>query len=61
MVALVDRNDAPSIIRNNVVAASHLYGDVLRIVNTAGRDKAQLETTMCLKPPTVAQTLRTLA
>lgn len=43
MVALVDRNDAPSIIRNNVVAASHLYGDVQRIVNTAGRDKAQLE------------------
>ena len=43
MVALVDRNDAPSIIRNNVVAASHLYGEVHRIVNTAGRDKAQLE------------------
>lgn len=43
MVALVDRNDAPSLIRNNVVAASHLYGDVQRIVNTAGRDKAQLE------------------
>lgn len=43
MVALVDRNDAPSIIHNNVVAASHLYGEVHRIVNTAGRDKAQLE------------------
>ena len=49
MVALVDRNDAPSIIRNNVVAASHLYGDVLRIVNTAGRDKAQLENNYVLE------------
>lgn len=49
MVALVDRNDAPSIIRNNVVAASHLYGDVLRIVNTAGRDKAQLESNYVLE------------
>lgn len=61
MVALVDRNDAPSIIRNNVVAASHLYGDVLRIVNTAGATRLSLKTTMCLKPPTVAQTLITLA
>lgn len=49
MVALVDRNDAPSIIRNNVVAASHLYGDVLRIVNTAGRDKVQLENNYVLE------------
>ena len=49
MVALVDRNDAPSIIRNNVVAASHLYGDVLRIVSTAGRDKAQLENNYVLE------------
>ena len=49
MVALVDRNDAPSIIRNNVVAASHLYGDVQRIVNTAGRDKAQLENNYVLE------------
>lgn len=49
MVALVDRNDAPSIIHNNVVAASHLYGDVLRIVNTAGRDKAQLENNYVLE------------
>lgn len=49
MVALVDRNDAPSIIRNNVVAASHLYGDVHRIVNTAGRDKAQLENNYVLE------------
>ena len=49
MVSLVDRNDAPSIIRNNVVAASHLYGDVLRIVNTAGRDKAQLENNYVLE------------
>lgn len=49
MVALVDRNDAPSIIRNNVVAASHLYGDVLRIVNKAGRDKAQLENNYVLE------------
>lgn len=49
MVALVDRNDAPSIIRNNVVAASHLYGDVLRIVCTAGRDKAQLENNYVLE------------
>lgn len=49
MVALVDRNDAPSIIRNNVVAASHLYGDVLRIVNTSGRDKAQLENNYVLE------------
>lgn len=49
MVSLVDRNDAPSIIRNNVVAASHLYGDVLRIVNKAGRDKAQLENNYVLE------------
>ena len=49
MVALVDRNDAPSIIHNNVVAASHLYGEVLRIVNKAGRDKAQLENNYVLE------------
>lgn len=49
MVALVDRNDAPSIIHNNVVAASHLYGEVHRIVNTAGRDKAQLENNYVLE------------
>ena len=49
MVALVDRNDAPSVIRNNVVAASHLYGEVLRIVNKAGRDKAQLENNYVLE------------
>lgn len=49
MVSLIDRNDAPSIIRNNVVAASHLYGEVLRIVNKAGRDKAQLENNYVLE------------
>ena len=32
-----------------MVAASHLYGDVLRIVNTAGRDKAQLENNYVLE------------
>ena len=49
MVALVDQNNAPSIIRNNVVAASHLYGDVLRIVNKAGRDMGQLENNYVLE------------
>lgn len=49
MVALVDQNNAPSIIRNNVVAASHLYGDVLRIVDKAGRDMGQLENNYVLE------------
>ena len=43
MAALVDRNDAPSVIRNNVAAFSHIYGETdCIIINTAGRDKAQL-------------------
>lgn len=49
MVALVDQNNAPSVIKNNVVAASHLYGEVLRIVNTAGRDKAELDNNYVLE------------
>ena len=37
MVALIDADTYPSIIQNNMIAASHIYGKVSRVVATAGR------------------------
>lgn len=37
MVALIDADTYPSIIQNNMIAASHIYGEVSRVVATAGR------------------------
>lgn len=37
MVALIDADTYPSYIQNNMIAASHLYGAVSRVVATAGR------------------------
>lgn len=44
MVSLIDKEDAPSLIRYNVVAAAHIYGNVGRVVsnNRLGNGKGEL-------------------
>lgn len=37
MVSLIDDDTLPSYIQNNMIAPSHLYGNVSRVVATAGR------------------------
>ena len=43
MVSLVDKEDAPSLIQYNVVAAAHIYGNVGRVVsnNRLGKGKGE--------------------
>ena len=48
MVSLIDDDALPSYIRNNMIAPSHLYGTVSRVVATAGRT-ANLENNYALE------------
>lgn len=39
MVSLIDKEDAPSLIQYNVVAAAHIYGKIGRVVSNTSFDK----------------------